>query len=363
MGAVSSRAYYDRQLRVSGWGSEGQAALGRSTVLVVGVGGLGCPVLTSLARAGVGRLVFVDPDFVEVSNLSRQTLFSTKAVGRQKVEVALEVLSRANPWIRLEPQPTRVDRSSVRALVEDADLVVDGTDNFRTKFLLHDACLSAGKPFVLGSLYQWEAQVTVFPFHETGPGCWRCLYRKEPEDGCVGTCADIGVAGALASLAGNAQALAAIRILLGQPSLPRCSTWIFDAVQWESRWFRWKPDAACSCRRGAGNWAWLAEPDSRKEVAWIHIAPEDRMVIVDLREDSEIGSGEWDWFVSQGSRVIHHAWSRWRENPPLWCDETTYLLVCAHGYRSLSALKTLPQTIRAHSLSGGIAQLPITPKA
>lgn len=359
MGDVSPRSYYDRQLRLSGWGSEGQAILGRSTVLVVGVGGLGCPVLTSLARAGVGRLVFVDPDRIDESNLARQTLFSPMDVGRPKAEVAAEVLASANPWIRLEPRSVLLDRSNVRSFVEDADLVVDGTDNFRTKFLVHDACLSAQKPLVLGSLYQWEAQVTVFPFHKREKGCWRCLYTKEPEDGCVGTCAEVGVAGALAGMAGNAQALAAIQTLLGQAALPPLSTWVFDAIRWESKILRWKPKADCGCRRGGGDWSWLAEAEPRKEVDWIATAPEDRQVVVDVREDQEIRSGEWEWFVSHGSRVIHHPWSGWMENPPRWEEGITYLIVCAQGSRSQAALKTVPNGVRALSLAGGVARLKV----
>ncbi len=354
MGDLSPRAYYDRQLRVSGWGREGQEILARSTVLVVGVGGLGCPALMALARSGVGRLVFADPDRVEASNLSRQILFSTADVGRPKTEAAAEALSRANPWIRLEGHPYRVDASNVRAFVEDADLVIDGTDNFRTKFLLHDACLSAGRPLVLGSLYQWEAHLSVFPFHEDRSGCWRCLYRTEPEDGCVGVCADVGVAGALASLAGNAEALAAVRTLLRLAPPPHPSTWIFDAVRWESRRLRWKPDPACSCGRRRGDWSWLAASAPR-EAEWERIDPRDRQVVVDVREAEEIRAGEWERLAALGSRVIHHPWSAWRTDRPRWEAGTTYLLVCERGARSLAALKTVPPGIAARSLAGGMS--------
>jgi len=357
MGDVSSRTYYDRQLRVPGWGPEGQAALGRSTVLVVGVGGLGCPVLSALARAGVGHLVYADPDRVEASNLPRQTLFTVADVGKTKVEAATAALRSANPWVRLDPREVRVDRSNVRTLVEEADLVIDGSDNFATKFLVHDACWAAGKPLVMASLYQWEAQVTVFPFQQPGPGCWRCLYPEAPEDGCVGVCADVGVAGALAGLAGQAQALAALRLLLNLEGAPKLGTWIFDAADWTPRVFRWKPSPHCSCHRGQGDWSRLEASDHHLEAPWLAIEPVDRQVVVDLRDQEEIREGEWDWFEESGSRVISAPWSNWARTQPVWDPNDTYLLVCARGFRSLAALKTLPGGIQALSLSGGTFEL------
>jgi rhodanese-related sulfurtransferase len=158
-------------------------------------------------------------------------------------------------------------------------------------------------------------------------------------------------------MAGNAQALAAIQTLLGQSALPPHSTWVFDATRWESKILRWKPKADCGCRRGGGDWSWLAEAEPRKEVGWIDLGPEDRQVVVDVRESREIRSEEWEWFASQGSRVVHHPLSGWNENPPRWEDGTSYLIVCAHGTRSLAALKTVPDGIRALSLTGGVAHL------
>jgi adenylyltransferase/sulfurtransferase len=316
--------------------------------------------LEALARAGVGRLVFADPDRVEASNLPRQTLFTPGDLGRPKVEAAAEALGRANPWIRLEPLPLRVDAANVRSLVEDADLVVDGTDNFATKFLVHDACRSAGKPLVLASLYQWEAQVTVFPFHRGEPGCWRCLYPEAPADGCVGVCADVGVAGALAGLAGNAQALAAVRLLLDLEGPPALTTWVFDAGDFAPRRLKWKADPACSCHRGPGDWSWLDDlrARTRAEAPWPSLAAADRQVVVDVRESGEVRAGEWAWFEAQGSRVVHFPWSEWGVRRPDWSPGTSYLLVCARGFRSLAAVGTLPPGIRGLSLAGGVMGLP-----
>ena len=360
MGDVSPRTYYERQMRVPGWGPEGQEKLGLSTVLVVGVGGLGCPVLGALARSGVGRLVFCDPDRVEASNLPRQTLFTVADVGRTKVDAAARALAAANPWSRLEPRAMRVDATNVRALVEDADLVVDGTDNFATKFLVHDACRSAAKPLVSASLHQWEAQVTAFPFHRNEPGCWRCLYPEAPEDGCVGVCADVGVAGALAGVAGNFQALAALRLLLGRDGPPACASWVIDAADWAPRLLKWKPDPGCACARGPGDWSWLVpEPEiPREEVLWDEVSPTDRQIVIDVRESSEILPGEWEFFEATGSAVVHFPWTQWASRRPDWRTDVSYLIVCAHGYRSLAARRTVPEGVKAVSLIGGMAGLP-----
>ena len=360
MGDVSPRSYYDRQLRVPGWGQNGQEKLSSSTVLVVGVGGLGCPVLAALARSGVGRLVFCDPDKVEASNLPRQTLFTIVDVGRWKVEAASQALSSANPWIGLEPRRLRVEAANVRTLVEDADLVIDGTDNFATKFLLHDACRSAGKPLVIASLYQWEAQVTVFPFHKNAPGCWRCLYPEAPEDGCVGVCADVGVAGALAGVAGNFQALAALRFLLELEGPEPCTTWMVDATDWSPRTLKWKPNPSCACHQGPGDWSWLdalnQEAVSLTEASWDQILPAQRQVVVDVREPSEVLPGEWEFFEAAGSQVVHYPWTQWTHHQPAWDQQTSYLIVCAHGIRSLAAGRTAPTGTAVLSLAGGIAE-------
>lgn len=357
MGDVSSRAYYDRQLRVPGWGTDGQERLAAARVLVVGVGGLGCPALQALARSGVGTLVFADPDRVEASNLPRQTLFTTADLGRPKVEAAADALRAANPWVRLEPFPARVDHRNIRDLVETADLVVEGSDNFATKFLVHDACRAAGKPLVLASLYQWEAQVSVFDFRRDEPGCWRCLYPEAPADGCVGVCADVGVAGALAGMAGNAQALTAVRILLGLGGPDPLSTWVFDAADWTPRVLRWKPAPSCSCARGPGDWSWLGPAVPAAEVFWDDLSPVDRQVVVDVRDLAEVLPQDWEWFEARGSRVIHAPWSSWTASRPRWQADTSYLLVCSRGFRSLAALKTLPPGIRASSLAGGTGRL------
>jgi adenylyltransferase/sulfurtransferase len=350
---------YSRQLKLPGWGAVGQRTLAGSAVLVVGVGGLGCPALEALARAGVGRLVFCDADRVELSNLPRQTLFTQADVGRLKVEAAAEALACIHPRAVLEPKALRVMASNVRSLVESVDLVIDGTDSFAAKFLVHDACRSAGVPLVSASAHQWEGQVLVFPFAE--PGCWRCLYPEAPEDGCVGTCADEGVAGALTGLLGNAQALAATRLLLNLEGPRACAEWVFDAADWTPRVLTWKPDPGCACAHGPGDWSWLTSLQEMKplikELWWNEVAPEQRQIIVDVREPFEIREDEWAFFEAAGSEVEHFPFTRWAFSHPEWRPDRTYLIVCAHGVRSANALRTIPEGIQALSLQGGVAAL------
>jgi adenylyltransferase/sulfurtransferase len=355
--------YYARQLSLPGWGPAGQDALAEASVLVVGVGGLGCPVLEALARAGVGRLVFCDGDRVEVSNLPRQTLFTAADVGRPKVEAAAEALTRANPAVTLEPKAVRVDAANVRALVESVDLVVDGSDLFSTKFLVHDACRSAGKPLVTASAHQWEGQVLAFPFDQGRAGCWRCLYAEAPEDGCVGTCAQDGVAGALTGMVGNFQALTALRLLLRLEGPEACAAWIIDAADWTPRVLRWKPNPTCDCAHGPGDWAWLNSSfketpvSNRIEYRWEELNPDQRQVVVDVREPFEIRPGEWEFFGGDGSEVVHFPFTRWAFTHPEWDPSKSYLIVCAHGVRSANALKTVPAGVRALSLAGGVVGL------
>ncbi|NNM53723.1 MAG: hypothetical protein HKM05_03260 [Spirochaetales bacterium] len=361
MGDVSPQSYFDRQMRVSGWGAVGQKRLTHARVLVVGLGGLGCPVASALARAGVGGLILADADRVEASNLPRQTLFTLAECGELKVEAARRALVQANPWINIETTG-RVDSFQVRQLIEKADLVIEGSDNLETKFLVHDACRAGGKPLVLGALYQWECLTTTFRFDRSPSPCWRCLYPEQPPDGCVGVCSEVGVAGALAGVAGNLMALVATRLLLGHETVE--GTIVFDATDGTTRTLKWHQRPDCSCAQALGDWSWLetyqnSRAQKKLSVSWDALAPSQRAVVVDLREQEEIRDGEWAWFEKHGSVVIHRPWSQWALASQVWNPEISYLLVCAKGFRSEKALQTLPPGLRAYSLSGGLKGLAV----
>ena len=203
---------YSRHVIMDDVGPEGQAALLDSSVLVVGAGGLGAPVLQYLAAAGVGTLAIADDDAVELSNLQRQVIHGTDDVGRPKVDSAAEYIATLNPDIDVERHECRVGSDNVTDLVDDQDVVVDASDNFPTRFLLNDACTLADVPLSHGAVYRFEGQATTFT---GGQPCYRCLFPEAPPEGAVPDCSTAGVLGVLPGTIGAIQATETIKLLLG----------------------------------------------------------------------------------------------------------------------------------------------------
>jgi molybdopterin/thiamine biosynthesis adenylyltransferase/rhodanese-related sulfurtransferase len=237
------RARYARHLLLPQVGEEGQERLKAASILVVGAGGLGAPLLQYLAAAGVGRIGIVDDDVVSASNLQRQVLFGTQDVGRPKVEVAAERLNDINPHIRIEPIALRFTRDNALDLVSQYDLVADGTDNFATRYLVNDACVLAGRPNIYASIFRFDGQVSVFGA-EDGP-CYRCLFPEPPPPGTVPSCAEGGVLGVLPGLVGSLQATEAIKwiLRLGQSLAGRLL--LVDALTMDLRTLRVPRDPSC----------------------------------------------------------------------------------------------------------------------
>jgi adenylyltransferase/sulfurtransferase len=204
---------YQRHLSLAGFGPAAQERLKAGSVLVVGAGGLGCPALLYLAAAGVGRIVIVDPDTVDASNLQRQVLYTTADQGAGKAHAAARRLLALNPLVRVEALPVRLGRSNALELVRSCDLVLDGSDNFETRYLVNDACVIAGRPFVYGAIQGFEGHVSVFNWR--GGPTYRCLFAEPPAPGAAPSCAEAGVLGAVTGLVGTAQACEAIKILAG----------------------------------------------------------------------------------------------------------------------------------------------------
>jgi molybdopterin/thiamine biosynthesis adenylyltransferase len=208
---------YRRHLVLPEIGLEGQQALLRSRVLLIGAGGLGCPLAQYLAAAGVGTLGLVDFDRVDASNLQRQILYGTADIGRPKIEVAAERIAALNSDVRLELHPLRLTSENALELLAGYDVVVDGTDNFPTRYLVNDACVRLGLPNVHASVYRFEGQVSVFwPARPSAPGpCYRCLYPEPPPRELAPSCAEAGVLGVLPGVMGLLQAVETIKLLLG----------------------------------------------------------------------------------------------------------------------------------------------------
>ena len=208
---------YSRHLTLPEFGREGQEKLKNSSVLLVGAGGLGSPAATYLAAAGVGRIGLVDFDTVEASNLQRQILYGTSDVGRPKLDAASERLDDLNPHVEVERHEVRLTSDNALDIIDDYDVVADGTDNFPTRYLVNDACVMTGTPNVYASIFRFEGQVSVFST-EDGP-CYRCLYEEPPPPGLVPSCAEGGVLGILPGFIGTLQATEVIKLLadVGEP--------------------------------------------------------------------------------------------------------------------------------------------------
>lgn len=236
-------ARYARQLRLPNLGVEGQAKLKNASVLIVGAGGLGSPAALYLAAAGVGRLGIADGDVVDSTNLQRQILYGTEDVGRPKTDAARAALASLNPHVDLELIAERITSRNALALVARYDVVIDGTDNFPTRYLLSDACVLTGTPLVYGSVDRFEGQLSVFVAND-GP-CYRCLFPTPPEPGTVQNCADAGVLGVLPGLVGTAQATEALKLLLGigEPLVGRLL--MVDALHMSFRSIGIDRDPAC----------------------------------------------------------------------------------------------------------------------
>ncbi len=212
---------YSRHLTLPEFGREGQEKLKQSSVLLVGAGGLGSPAAMYLAAAGVGRIGLVDFDSVEASNLQRQILYGTGDVGRPKLEAASERLDDLNPHVEVERHEVRLTSDNALDVIDDYDVVADGTDNFPTRYLVNDACVMTGTPNVYASIFRFEGQVSVFAT-EDGP-CYRCLYEEPPPPGLVPSCAEGGVLGILPGFVGTLQATEVIKLLagIGEPLVGR----------------------------------------------------------------------------------------------------------------------------------------------
>ncbi len=235
---------YSRHLIIPDVGMSGQKRLKNAKVLVIGAGGLGSPALLYLAAAGVGTLGIVDFDVVDESNLQRQVIHGQSDIGKPKAQSAKESIAQTNPLVQVVVHAERLDNSNVMGIFAGYDLIVDGTDNFATRYLVNDACVLLGKPYVWGSIFRFDGQASVF-WAEHGP-CYRCLYPEPPPPGMVPSCAEGGVLGVLCASVGSIQVTEAIKLLtgIGEPLIGRLV--IYDALEMEQRKLAVRKDPACA---------------------------------------------------------------------------------------------------------------------
>lgn len=236
-------ARYSRHLLLPEVGLEGQQRLKSAKVLLVGTGGLGAPVALYLAAAGIGTLGIVDFDFVEVSNLQRQIIHTTKDIDRPKVASAKDKIKAINPDVQVVTYNTSLNSKNALDIIREYDIVVDGTDNYPTRYLVNDACVLLGKPTVYGSIFQFEGQASVF-YAKAGP-CYRCLYPAPPPPGLVPSCAEGGVVGVLPGIIGTIQAAEVIKLIVGGSDSLIGRLLLLDVWQMKQRELRLEKDPGC----------------------------------------------------------------------------------------------------------------------
>src|SRR4051794_35598701 len=235
---------YSRHLIIPDVAMDGQKRLKNAKVLCVGAGGLGSPALMYLAAAGVGTLGIIDFDVVDESNLQRQVIHGQSDVGRPKAESARDSVREINPLVQVNLHQERLDSSNAMRIFADYDLIVDGTDNFATRYMVNDACVLLNKPYVWGSIYRFDGQASVF-WAEYGP-CYRCLYPEPPPPGMVPSCAEGGVLGVLCASVGSIQVTEAIKVItgIGEPLVG--GLMVYDALEMSYRKIRVRKDPACA---------------------------------------------------------------------------------------------------------------------
>jgi molybdopterin/thiamine biosynthesis adenylyltransferase/rhodanese-related sulfurtransferase len=354
---------YSRHLLLPEVGLEGQQKLKAASVLVIGAGGLGSPVALYLAAAGVGRIGLVDFDVVEYSNLQRQIIHGTGDVGRPKLDSARDRILDVNPNVEVILHERAIDSSNALAIIGDYDVVVDGTDNFPTRYLTNDACVLLGKPNVYGSIFRFEGQASVFDA-ERGP-CYRCLFPEPPPPGLVPSCAEGGVLGVLPGVIGTIQATEALKLILGEgePLIGRLL--LYDALGMTFDEVRLRKDPDCPV---CGEQPTVTElidyvqfcgldPAEMLEPSWEITAVElqnklengERPVLLDVREPHE-----WDIAHLEGARLIPQGDLPARMHELDSADEI--VLYCRSGERSGRALNLLRDAgfLKLKNLQGGI---------
>ena len=362
---------YSRHLILPEVGPTGQRRLKAGRVLLVGAGGLGSPAAMYLAAAGVGTLGLVDFDVVDTTNLQRQVIHGTSDVGRSKLDSATDRIREINPHVAVEPHPLRLTSDNAREIVRGYDVVIDGSDNFPTRYLVNDACVLEGRPCVYGSILRWEGQASVF-WAGHGP-CYRCLFTEPPPPGMVPSCAEAGVLGVLPGIIGCVQALEAVKLLLGQGDALVGRLLLFDALRMRFREMRLRRDPACPVcgdeptihelidyERFCGYDPAEAFPETQMSNAVPEITPTelkarldrgDRLTIIDVREPVE-----WDIcnLEAHGARLIP------LQQVPQRLDEidpaAEIVMQCRSGARSGQAAAYLRQRgyERVMNLDGGI---------
>ncbi len=343
---------YSRQLLLPEIGREGQERLARARVLVIGAGGLGCPVLQYLAAAGVGTIGIADGDTIEVSNLQRQVLYTENEVGLSKALTAQKKIQAANPHIAVIAYPFTLTPANILELVKEYDIVVDGTDNFASRYLVNDACVMLGKPWVFGSIFRFEGQVSVFNYND-GP-TYRCIFPTPPGEAESPNCSVIGVLCSLPGIVGSLQATEVVKIITGAGRPLRGRLLVVDALDMTMQSFHFDAvEENKTIRSLQASYEDACEaPAPLIDYAGLRQLPADSSVLVDVREPAEHA------LFNIGG--INIPLSKLETDWPELAGDKTIVVYCASGMRSGRAASLLAQKGITHvsSLRNGIRSLP-----
>jgi adenylyltransferase/sulfurtransferase len=324
---------YSRQIILPELGEHGQAKLSAAKVLVVGAGGLGCPVLQYLTAAGVGTIGIIDGDTVNVSNLQRQILFSTSDEGKWKVEAAKEKLQALNPDVTIHIYAYFLSKENILDLISSYDIIVDGSDNFATRYLINDACVLTNKVHVYGALFKFDGQVSVFNY-QNGP-TYRCLFPQSPSKGEVPNCAEIGVIGVLPGIVGCFQANEVIKIITGMGEVLSGKLWLYNALQNSTdviKFFRTdQADSITTLGEYEEVCVTVPEIDKATFLNWNENSNE--VLLVDVREKNEV-----ELKSIGGMHIPLSSWEKEWINLPI---DKVIVIHCASGIRSKKAASLL----------------------
>jgi len=324
---------YSRHLLLDKIGEEGQLKLKEAKVLVIGAGGLSCPALQYIAAAGVGTIGIVDDDVVDQSNLQRQILYRTEDIGKPKVLCAKKALEGINPLITINAHQVRLSKGNAIDLYKDYDIIIDGTDNFPTRYLCNDAAVLANKPLVFGSIFKFNGQVSVFNYNN-GP-TYRCLYPSPPPVGSVPNCSDIGVLGVLPGIIGSLQANETLKIILGLGKVLSGSLLTFDALSMQQMLFAFdKNESLAITSLDVDYQHFCGMPKVTQEISFEDYKEQPKIFnVLDVRTQ-----GERNQFHIDSIHIpLNELTQRLDEIP----QDKNLLVYCKSGVRSKQAIKLL----------------------
>lgn len=342
---------YSRQVVLPEIGIKGQEKLKEAKVLVIGAGGLGCPVLSYLAAAGVGTLGVIDFDKVEESNLHRQVLFTTADVGKLKAEVSKQKLQELNPFIKVTAYTEKLSRKNATDIFKNYDIIVDGSDNFTTKYLANDISVQLNKPLVYGAIYKYEGQVSVFNYQ--GGATYRCVFPSPPTQTLKVNCSEIGVLGVLPGIIGSIQANEVLKIILNLGNILSNKLFIFNCLTLKTNILSVKKNTHSTVR--SNNDSSINNEEPVKEISNVEITDliKSGATIIDIRD-------KWEMPKITNYKIEQQSYNDLLKNNDMIKMDKEYIFVCQAGIRSKNLVSFLQAKLnhkKLYSLKGGALKL------